>query len=134
VTIKTLFPLRRHMFPRVSLLRVVVLLVSDALALAAALAIAVAVKAHNSGGIDLAPYLRLWPFTFVFLASYWMSGLYSQPARSQPEDLQRGTACTCCIFLSLSAFTLTMRGGSTYHFGDLYYCQRGLDASTSGTV
>ncbi len=97
-----------------ALLRPTVLIVSDIAALALSLAFAVLVKAHNSDAVTFAPYLKLWPFTLVFLVSYWMSGLYSRPALSQPEDLQRGTACSCCIFLTLSAFTLTLRGGSHY--------------------
>jgi Undecaprenyl-phosphate galactose phosphotransferase WbaP len=94
--------------------RPMILVTSDALALGAALAVAFLVKGHIDGGIHFAPYLKLWPFTFVFLASYWMSGLYSQPALSQPEELERGTACSSVIFLTLSAFTMTMRGGIHY--------------------
>jgi exopolysaccharide biosynthesis polyprenyl glycosylphosphotransferase len=97
-----------------TMLRPIVLLISDTSALAFALAFTLLVKGYNSGGIALAPYLKLWPFTFVFLASYWMSSLYARPALSQPEELERGTACSFCIFLSLSAFTLTMRGGAHY--------------------
>jgi Undecaprenyl-phosphate galactose phosphotransferase WbaP len=101
-------------FLPLNMLRPLVLLISDASALAFALAFALLVKGYNSGGITPVPYLKLWPFTFVFLASYWMSGLYARPALSQPEELERGTACSFCIFLSLSAFTLTMRGGVHY--------------------
>jgi Undecaprenyl-phosphate galactose phosphotransferase WbaP len=97
-----------------AIFRPLVLLVSDASALAVALMIAVAVKSLFIGSVPLGPYMKLWPFTFVFLCSYWMSGLYSQPALSQPEDLERGTACSFCIFLSLAASTLTMRGGSRF--------------------
>jgi Undecaprenyl-phosphate galactose phosphotransferase WbaP len=97
-----------------AILRPMILLASDASALGAALAVAFLVKGYNDGGIAFAPYLKLWPFTFVFLASYWMSGLYSWPALSQPEELERGTACSSCIFLSLSAFTMAMRGGIHY--------------------
>ena len=46
-----------------------------------------------------------------FPLSYWMSGLYSRPALSQPEDLQRGTACSFCILLTYLAFALAMRPG-----------------------
>jgi FlaA1/EpsC-like NDP-sugar epimerase len=97
-----------------AMLRPLVLLISDTSALALSLAFALLMKGYNSGGVTTAPYLKLWPFTFVFLASYWMSGLYARPALSQPEELERGTACSFCIFLSLSAFTLTMRGGAHY--------------------
>ena len=103
-------------------LRPLALLISDAAALAIALAIAVSSKAMNTGGVPLDPYLRLWPFAFVFLGSYWMSGLYSRPALSQPDDLKRGTACSCCIFLSLSAFTLSLRGGSQFFTLTLAIC------------
>src|ERR1700723_3114615 len=106
-------PRRARTFPA-AWLRPVVLLVSDVSALAVALTFAVLVMAYNYGEVTIAPYLKLWPFTFVFLASYWMSGLYARPALSQPEELERGTACSFCIFLSLSAFTLTMRGGVHY--------------------
>jgi Undecaprenyl-phosphate galactose phosphotransferase WbaP len=100
---------RARIFPA-AWLRPVVLLVSDVSALVLALAIAVLVMAYNYGGLAFAPYLHLWPFTFVFLASYWMSGLYSRPALSQPEDLKRGTACSSCILLTFVAFTVTIRG------------------------
>ncbi len=102
-----------HILP-LAMLRPLILAFSDASALALALAVALAVKGYNSGGVVSGHYLRLWPFIFVFLASYWMSGLYARPALSQPEELERGTACSFCIFLSLSAFTLTMRGGTHY--------------------
>ena len=101
-----------HLLP--SFVRSLVLIAADTSALALALAFAVLVKAHTSSAVTVVPYLKLWPFTLVFLVSYWMSGLYSRPALSQPEDLQRGTACSCCIFLTLSAFTVTLRGASHY--------------------
>jgi Undecaprenyl-phosphate galactose phosphotransferase WbaP len=101
-------PRRARTFPA-AWLRPVVLLVSDVLALAVALTFAVLVMAYNYGEVTIAPYLHLWPFAFVFLASYWMSGLYSRPALSQPEDLERGTACSFCILLTFIAFTVAMR-------------------------
>ena len=108
----TILRLPRNLPP--SFVRPLVLIVADTSALALALAFAVVLKAHTSSAVTFAPYLKLWPFTLVFLTSYWMSGLYSRPALSQPEDLQRGTACSCCIFLTLSAFTVALRGGSHY--------------------
>ena len=104
-------PIRRASAFPAALLRLLVLLVSDASALMTALAFAALVTAHTSGGASLASYLRLWPFTVVFLVSYWMSGLYSRPALSQPEDLERGTACSCCIFLTFWAFAFTIGSG-----------------------
>ena len=105
-----------------AMFRPLVLLVSDASALAVALAIAVLIKCLLVKSVPFAPYAKLWPFTFVFLCSYWMSGLYSQPALSQPEDLERGTACSCCIFLSLAASTLSMRRGSKFFTFTLAIC------------
>jgi Undecaprenyl-phosphate galactose phosphotransferase WbaP len=106
ISTQALRPVRR--FPA-ALLRPLVLLVSDASAFVLALSFAVLVIAYNYGGLTIAPYLDLLPFTFVLLASYWMSGLYSRPALSQPEDLERGTACSCCILLTFVAFALIMR-------------------------
>ena len=105
-----------------AIFRPLVLLVSDASALAVALMIAVVVKSLFISSVPFGPYVKLWPFTFVFLCSYWMSGLYSQPALSQPEDLERGIACSCCIFLSLAASTLAMRGGSRFFTFPLATC------------
>ena len=102
--------------------RPLVLVLSDSLALALSLGIAIFIKAQVYQGITLAPYVKLWPFTFVFLASYWMSGLYSKLVMSQPEDLERGAACSCCIFLSLSAATLSLRGASRLFTFTLAFC------------
>ncbi len=107
---------------RLSLVRPLVLLLSDTMALALSLMIAVFIKAQIYQAVTLAPYAKLWPFTFVFLASYWMSGLYSRLAMSQPEDLERGAACSCCIFLSLSAATLSLRGASKFFTFTLALC------------
>ncbi len=92
-------------------LRPLVLLVSDVSALALALAFAVLLASQAYGGSAIAQYFHLWPLALVFPASYWMSGLYSRPALSQPEDLQRGTACSFCILLTYLAFALAMRPG-----------------------
>jgi Undecaprenyl-phosphate galactose phosphotransferase WbaP len=108
--------------PRFTVIRPLILLLSDTLALALSLGIAIFAKAQIHQGVTVAPYAKLWPFTFVFLASYWMSGLYSRVAMSQPEDLERGAACSCCIFLSLSAATLSLRGASKLFTFTLVLC------------
>lgn len=107
---------------RLRLLRPMMLVFSDVLALACSLGIGIFVKAQMHQGISLAPYAKLWPFTVVFIASYWMSGLYSILPMSHPEELQRGAACSCCIFLSLSAATLSLRGASSVFTLALAFC------------
>jgi len=115
-------PQRRTGVAGFTVIRPLVLILSDTLALALSLGIAIFIKSRIYQGVTLAPYAKLWPFTFVFLASYWMSGLYSRLAMSQPEDLERGAACSCCIFLSLSAATLSLRGASKFFTLTLAFC------------
>jgi Undecaprenyl-phosphate galactose phosphotransferase WbaP len=107
---------------RLYVFRPFVLVLSDSLALMLSLGLAVFVKAQTTVGVTLTSYVKLWPFIFVFLCSYWMSGLYARVALSHPEELERGTACSCCIFLSLSAATHTLRGAQHFITTTLLIC------------
>src|SRR5205823_3381690 len=62
---------------------------------------------------ELAGYLRLWPFLFVFLATYAGLGLYSVVALSPPEELRNATVSSTLLFLVLAASTVSMRGART---------------------
>ena len=96
--------------PRLAWFTTASLLVSDALALACSVALSVGMKAALAHRVDLASYLRLWPFLFVFLGVYAAVGLYSGIALSPPEELRRGTISSTVLFLALAAFTISFRG------------------------
>jgi Undecaprenyl-phosphate galactose phosphotransferase WbaP len=91
-----------------------VLVATDMCTLLCAVAISVITKDLVSNVKELGPYLRLWPFLFVFLATYASVGLYSKVALSPPQELRRVTLSSAVIFLILGAATVTLRGGTRY--------------------
>jgi Undecaprenyl-phosphate galactose phosphotransferase WbaP len=90
------------------------LLASDALTLLLSVAAGLIFKWAIHGISDWEPYLRLWPFLFVFLAVYALMGLYSGLALSPPAELQRITLSTALVFFALAAATVSIRGGRSY--------------------
>jgi len=79
-----------------------------------AVAISLVCKHLVSAVTEWGPYLRLWPFLFVFIATYASVGLYSGVALSPPQELRRATLSSAVIFLILGATTVTLRGGNRY--------------------
>ena len=90
------------------------LVAADVATLLLSTAISLAVKHVFQGVSDWGPYLRMWPFLFVFIAAYALSGLYSGVALSPPQELRRATVTSVLIFLILSAVTVTLRSASRY--------------------
>ncbi len=94
------------------------LLASDVCSLLLSVGLSVALKAAfsriSNQGLDLAPYLALWPFLFVFLLVYAVIGLYSPLAMGAPEELRRSTIASAVLFVTLTAATVTLRGASRY--------------------
>jgi Undecaprenyl-phosphate galactose phosphotransferase WbaP len=87
---------------------------ADTVSLMVAVLTSVACKNAVSKIGDWGPYLRLWPFLFVFVATYAAVGLYSRIALSPPQELRRATLSSATIFLILGATTVTLRGGTRY--------------------
>jgi Undecaprenyl-phosphate galactose phosphotransferase WbaP len=87
---------------------------SDAITLFISVAISLAGKYSMQGITDWEPYLRLWPFVFVFIAVYALMGLYSGVALSPPEELQRATLSSALMFVALAAATVSLRDATRY--------------------
>jgi Undecaprenyl-phosphate galactose phosphotransferase WbaP len=90
------------------------LIVSDAISLSCAVMMAVAWKEVAMGGVDIEPYVRLWPFLPAFLLLFCSAGLYSGLALSPPEELRRATLCSSVGFVLLSILTVSLRGASNF--------------------
>ena len=93
---------------------ITVLVLTDALALLAAVATSEILKLIVRRSADIGPYLRLWPFLFVFLAFYGAVGLYGGAALRPPEELRRATFSSVFLFPSVAILTASWRGPS--HF------------------
>jgi Undecaprenyl-phosphate galactose phosphotransferase WbaP len=90
------------------------LLAADTVTLFVSVAISLCASAWTSGLPSWAPYLRLWPFLFVFLAVYALAGLYTGLALSPPEELRRATFSSVIVFVVLGAATVSLRGANRY--------------------
>jgi Undecaprenyl-phosphate galactose phosphotransferase WbaP len=90
------------------------LISADLFALVLSVAITLALREASSGIADWRPYLRLWPFLFVFIAAYAVAGLYSGVGLSPPQELRRATLSSALIYMFLAATTLSLRGGTRY--------------------
>ena len=86
------------------------LMAADSAALIISVGLSLAGKALLEGGLDVRPYLVLWPFLFVFLMAYAALGLYSIVGLSRAEELRRGTLSSIVLFLLLGASTMQIRG------------------------
>jgi Undecaprenyl-phosphate galactose phosphotransferase WbaP len=93
---------------------VVCLMASDILTLLLSVAISLMCKSAVSGVPSWEPYMRLWPFLFVFIAVYGLVGLYTGVALSPPEELRRATLSSVIVFVVLGAATVSLRGASKY--------------------
>lgn len=89
------------------------LVLSDSLALFVSVGVGVVAKLILRDDVALSPYVRLWPFLFVFLSVYAAIGLYSGVALSPQEELRRTTLASTLVFLMLAAVTVTFRGAAT---------------------
>jgi len=90
------------------------LMSADILTLLLSVTISLLSKAAVSGITEWEPYLRLWPFLFVFVAVYAVVGLYTGVALSPPEELRRATLSSVLVFFLLGAATVPLRGASRY--------------------
>lgn len=93
--------------------RIAVLMLSDILALVVSVAASILIKVVVSPPVELTAYVRLFPFVFVFLASYATVGLYSSGlAFGAPEEIRRATFSSATLFVVLAAITIYWRGGT----------------------
>jgi Undecaprenyl-phosphate galactose phosphotransferase WbaP len=93
---------------------VVLLVLSDAIALITSVLIGVFFKVLFHGEAGIQGYLRLWPFLLLFIAFYSAVGLYSGAALSPPEELRRATFSSAFLFPTITALTASWRGPSHY--------------------
>jgi Undecaprenyl-phosphate galactose phosphotransferase WbaP len=93
---------------------VLCLMASDVATLLLSVAIGLMCKSIVSGVQSWEPYVRLWPFLFVFIAVYALVGLYGGVALSPPEELRRATLSSVIVFVVLGAATVSLRGASRY--------------------
>ena len=108
-------------FPNARPYTTIALLLADVTALLLSVAIPVAIKAIAAGGnLDFTGYLGLWPFLFVFILGYAVSGLYSGLGIGAPEELRRSTMCSTILFFFLAATTVSLRGASRYFTWTLF--------------
>lgn len=96
------------------------LVITDIVTLLLSVALGVACKLAVNGQVNLASYLRLWPFLFVFIAVYAAVGLYSGVALSPPDELRRATLSSAVVFILLAATTVSLRGASNYFTWTLF--------------
>jgi Undecaprenyl-phosphate galactose phosphotransferase WbaP len=96
------------------------LLAADTVSLATSVAIGVACKSFFTRISDWTPYLRLWPFLFVFLLAYGLFGMYSGLALSPPQELRRATLSSTLVFVILGAATMSLRGATKYFTWTLF--------------
>lgn len=90
------------------------LALTDAISLSLAVAITIGWKQIVHGGVEIEPYLRLWPFLPAFLLLYGFAGLYAGIALSPPDELRRATICSAVGFVLLSTLTVSLRGAHSY--------------------
>ena len=108
-------------FPNTRPYTTIALLLADITALLLSVAISVGAKAVAvHGDIEVASYLGLWPFLFVFLFGYAVAGLYSGLGIGAPEELRRSTLCSTILFVFLAATTVSLRGASRYFTWTLF--------------
>ncbi|TVP65149.1 MAG: undecaprenyl-phosphate galactose phosphotransferase WbaP [Leptolyngbya sp. LCM1.Bin17] len=120
-----MFPLQRAVKPMVTSLRmsvrplpmVILLAVSDALALGLAGAISVYLRLAFDGQYAPALYGQLWPILGVFLLAYAVAGLYPAVGVSPVDELRRICLSTTFTYLVLGAGLFLTREGETYSRG-----------------
>jgi Undecaprenyl-phosphate galactose phosphotransferase WbaP len=88
---------------------VVLLVLSDAIALITSVLIGVVLKILFDSHAGMEGYLRLWPFLLLFIAFYSAVGLYSGAALSPPEELRRATFSSAFLFPTIAALTANWR-------------------------
>ena len=93
---------------------------TDVLSLLLSVAISVLCKRLLTGEVNLASYLKLWPFLLVFIAVYAVVGLYPRVGMSPPDELRRATWSSALVFTLLAAITMSFRGASNYFTPTLF--------------
>jgi Undecaprenyl-phosphate galactose phosphotransferase WbaP len=96
------------------------MVITDVVTLLLSVGISVASKLALHGALNLLGYLRLWPFLFVFIAVYAVTGLYSGVALSPPDELRRVTWSSVLVFMLLGATSVSFRGATDYFTWTLF--------------
>lgn len=90
------------------------LLVADLTALLVAGMLAIAVRGAIDRGFNQDLYYSLWPAAILFIAAYFIVGLYPGVGLAPAEELRRLTLATSLVYLVLAAGTFLFREGNTY--------------------
>src|SRR5260370_34749911 len=93
---------------------------TEVLTLLLSVTISVACKLSVGQSVNLASYVRLWPFLFVFVAVYAAVGLYSGVTLSPPDELRRATWSSGLVFMVLGATTVSFRGAANHFTWTLF--------------
>ncbi|NJO10803.1 MAG: undecaprenyl-phosphate galactose phosphotransferase WbaP [Leptolyngbyaceae cyanobacterium SL_1_1] len=96
---------------------VVLLMVSDFLALMLAGWISVKVRLFLDGRFTLDFYWSLWPVLCVFIVAYSVAGLYPGVTVSPVDELRRTSLTTTLIYLSLGSAIFLFKEGEAYSRG-----------------
>ena len=90
------------------------ILLSDLLSLSLAGVLAVALRSLLGQGFQADVYLSLWPAVALFIAVFFIVGLYPGVGLAPAEELRRITLATSLVYLVLAAGTFLFKEGDTY--------------------
>ena len=91
-----------------------VLMLVDLAALSAAGALAVVLRGAFDQGFNHGLYVSLWPAMALFIAVYFLVGLYPGVGLAPAEELRRLTLATSLVYLVLGAGTFLFKEGAAY--------------------
>jgi len=89
-------------------------LISDVLSLLGAGGLAIALRSLLGQGFFADVYLALWPAMALFVAVFYIIGLYPGVGLAPAEELRRLTLATSLVYLVLAAGTFLFKEGNTY--------------------
>lgn len=92
----------------------VALVLADLFALMAAGVLAIVLRGMFDQGFNQSLYYALWPATALFVAVYFISGLYPGVGMAPAEELRRLTLATTLVYLVLAAGTFLFKEGNAY--------------------
>ena len=93
---------------------VAALVLADLFALIAAGVLAVVLRGVFDQGFNHSLYYALWPAMALFVAVYFIVGLYPGMGLAPAEELRRLTLATTLVYLVLAAGTFLFKEGNTY--------------------
>ena len=96
------------------MLTAALILLSDLVSLLAAGLLAITVRRLLGKGFQPEAYIALWPAVVLFVAVYFIAGLYPGVGLAPAEELRRLTLATTLVYLVLAAGTFLFKEGNAY--------------------